>query len=308
MSHLIDHDNISAISVNDHDSTGNNDKYELFKLQQQEEYRRQIFVQHRCDLQDTWDNLVKLRQLIQVFCNNVEKTSEEEIKEYELKNHSSSDLSSKGLTTSNNRFKYDTYMNDIKLKSKTKDELKLTLVQKDALLQQMKLDLDLKSNQLMSFNSNPQLLSYQQYSNETISSTLPNNTNNFSPNTMTNVSSYIELRAYIFQLSNQIEVAEKEYLELSLQYTQLDSEITQAYAETPILANSLFTGTTDSPGTQLLTTNTTATTTTTAASTEVSPMNDGLNPSSNKGFFKVEGGVSMLDVLSGKANIYRMNG
>ena len=100
-------------------------------------------------------------------------------------------------------------MNDIKLKSKTKDELKLTLVQKDALLQQMKLDLDLKSNQLMSFNSNPQLLSYQQYSNETISSTLSNNTNKFSPNTMTNVSSYIELRAYIFQLSNQIEVAEK---------------------------------------------------------------------------------------------------
>ena len=289
MSHLVDHDNVSAISVNDYDSTGNNDKYELFKLQQQEEFRRQIFVQHRCDLQDTWDNLVKLRQLIQVFCNNVEKTSEEEIKDYELKNISNSDPSSKGFT-STNRFKYDTYMNDIKLKSKTKDELKLTLVQKEALLQQMKLDLDLKSNQLMNFNSNPQLLSFQQYSNESISSAISNNTNNFSPNTMTNVSSYIELRAYIFELSNQIGITEKEYLDLSKQYTQLDTEITQAFAETPMLANSLFN---DLPAQ--------------VTSTEVSPLNDAVT-TSNKGFFKVEGGVSILDVLSGKANIYRMNG
>jgi hypothetical protein len=243
--------------------------------------------------------------LIQHFNNNVEKTLEEEIKEYEQRSQSDKIISpdtagSKSNNVSNNRFQYDVYMNTIKVKTKTKEDLKQALSQNNTLIQQMKLDLELKSKQLLSFNSSTQFIpndtlspSQQIQPNDSIALIIPdhNNNNNILSTSITNISSYLELRESILQLSNQIETSEAEYRDLSNQYSQIESEITESLVNTPFLNlnNTVLLSDTTSEPPQSAT-----------------PVHD--SSIGNKGFWKVEGGVTIVDVLSGKANIYRMNG
>lgn len=289
MSHFLDHDLVSTSF--DNDST-NNDKYELFRLQQQEEYRRQVYVQHRCNLQETWENLVKLRQLVQVFNSNIEKAAEGEVKEFDQVDKSCN-------PHHDSRFQYDMYMNGVKLKMKLKEDLKLALSQKEMSLQQMKLDLEYKSKQLYSLSQTSSLLQERSCFSDKINASNPVDVQQ---DTQPNVSAYLDLRQSILILSNQIKSASAEFHDMSVQFTKTEAEITDALVNTP----------------SLLTNNTTPTSLSSnitmdsesiwsALSTE-GPASARNGNDSNKGFFKVEGGVTIVDVLSGRANLYRISG
>ena len=301
MSHFLDHDLVSTNFNNENHSTNNNN-YELFRLQQQEEYKRQVYVQHRCNLQETWENLVKLRQLVHVFNSNIEKAAEEEVKEFD-QNHptdrtSHSSSTPQSHTThhdSNSRLQYDMYMNGVKLKMKLKDDLKSTLSQKEISLQQMKLDLESQSKQLYSLNGTPSMI---QNNNA--------NTDGLHNDTQPNVSAYLELRRSILTLSNQIEATSAEFQELSIQYTKVETEITESLINTPALLTNSTTPTS-------IATNVTNGTTNSESILSALSTGEGSNSVKNsndnrKGFWKVEGGVTIVDVLSGRANLYRISG
>lgn len=51
---------------------------ELFRLQQEEIYRRQIYAQHKHNLQDAWDSMVSLRAHIAAFQNTIDEVNTEE--------------------------------------------------------------------------------------------------------------------------------------------------------------------------------------------------------------------------------------
>ena len=56
----------------------------LLRLKQEEEYRRQIYEQHKHNLQDAWDKMISLRRNIDAFQQSVEAVAAEETLEQAL--------------------------------------------------------------------------------------------------------------------------------------------------------------------------------------------------------------------------------
>jgi len=59
-------------------------KKKLLRLKQEEEYRRQIYEQHKYNLQDAWDNMLNLRNCITEFQQSIDAVTAEESLEQAL--------------------------------------------------------------------------------------------------------------------------------------------------------------------------------------------------------------------------------
>jgi len=59
-------------------------KKKLLRLKQEEEYRRQIYEQHKYNLQDAWDNMLNLRSCITTFQQSIDAVTAEESLEQAL--------------------------------------------------------------------------------------------------------------------------------------------------------------------------------------------------------------------------------
>ena len=303
------------------------------KLDQEINYKKQIFLQHRSSLQDAYDNLIKLRSYIHLYNTTIEKVTKEE--EYDSYNATKNTLKS------------------IQIKSKidSKDSLKQQIDSTELIIKQLKSELIIatqhfhtitcatNTNTTTSKNGNHNTIKEPSVpvsqTNSSSTSLISSPTPPSSSSSSATVEQYLHMRQRVLDLTKAIDVKETELISQSKQYNILCNEITQlintttATAEssvqppvTPGIDSLLSTGASTGASTQynggyMTPINihpSSSSATDTAAMAPRSPINtttynntNNTHTSSSKtparGAWVLEGTLSLMDVLTGKIQV-----
>ena len=309
------------------------------KLNQEINYKKQIFLQHRSSLQDAYDNLIKLRSYIHIYNTTIEKVTKEE--EHDSNNATNNTLKS------------------IQIKSKidSKDSLKQQIDSTELIIKHLKSELIIATQHFHSIKTNTTTAasninngniirtslspstSMSQYDNSNSNSTslIPSPTPSSSSSSSATVEKYLHIRQRVLDLTKSIDEKETELISLSKQYNTLSNEITQlintttATAEssvqppvTPGINSLLSTGASTGASTQynggcMTPINIHSSSSSSSAATAMpplSPTNTTTNNNTNntytssktpaRGAWVLEGTLSLMDVLTGKIQVYSL--
>ena len=312
------------------------------KLDQEINYKKQIFLQHRSSLQDAHDNLVKLRSYIHLYNTTIEKVTKEE--EHDSNNATNNTLKSM----------------QIKSKIDSKDSLKQQIDSTELIIKQLKSELIIATQHFHSIKTNTTTAasninngniiraapspsaSMSQYDNSNSNSTslIPTTPpSSSSSSSATSVEQYLHIRQQALDLTKAIDEKETELISLSKQYDVLSNEITQLIntttaAEsssiqppaTPGIDSLLSTGAGSSMqyyGGYMMPINihpssSSSAATATATIPSLSPTNTTANNNNtnntytsssktpSRGAWVLEGTLSLMDVLTGKIQVYSL--